>query len=87
MELYRRQGYHLSGSAVLVVLVQVTLSVVGVDQPPQLSVQGQVGHVVRGKHQQVEGLLPPADLFLVGGGGGGLGSRAEGSETPPLCNT
>ena len=66
VELYRRHGYHLGGSTVLVVLVQVTLSVVGIDQPSQLPVQGQVGHVVRGEHQKVEGLLPPADLLLVG---------------------
>ena len=80
MELYRRHGYHPGGGTVLVVLVQVTLSVVGVDQPPQLSVQGQVGHVVGGEHQQVEGLLPPADLLLVGGGKG----RAVESQVTPL---
>ena len=56
--------HHLRGGAVLVLVVQVTMSVVGLDEAPQPAVQGQVRHVIRSKHQQVVGLLPPADFLL-----------------------
>lgn len=64
-EFHHGSSYHLSGSAVLVAVIEVALAVVGLHQAPQPAVQGQVGDVVRGKHQQVVGLLPPADLVLL----------------------
>lgn len=57
-------SYHLGGATVLILLIHVALPIMGLDQPPQLTVQGQVRHIVCGKHQQVEGLLPPAYPFL-----------------------
>lgn len=59
--------YHDCGGAVFVALIEVTLSVMGVDQACQPAVQGQVRNVVRGKHQQVVGFFPPANLVLLTG--------------------
>ena len=56
--------HHLVGRRVLVGLVQVTLAVMRLHQAPQLSVQRDVGHVVRGEHQQVQRVLSPANLLL-----------------------
>lgn len=56
--------HHLVGGSVLVGLIQVALAVVRLHQAPQLSVQRDVGHVVRREHQQVQRVLSPADLLL-----------------------
>lgn len=60
----RRGTDHLGRGAVLVAVVEVTLSVVGFNEASQLTVQSEVRHVVSGKHQEVVGLLPPAYLLL-----------------------
>lgn len=55
---------HLGRGAVLVVVVEVTLSVVGFNEASEPTVQSEVRHVVSGKHQEVVGLLPPTYLRL-----------------------
>lgn len=47
----------------------------GLHQPPQLPIQGYVGHIIRGEHQQVRRLLTPANLLL---------GESKPSETQPL---
>lgn len=56
--------YHYCGSAVLVLGIEVTAPVMGVDEASQPAVQSEVGDVVRGEHQQVVGFFPPAYLVL-----------------------
>lgn len=56
--------HQLAGRAVLVGFIQVALAIVGLHQPPQLPIQGYVGHIIRGEDQQVRCLLTPADLLL-----------------------
>lgn len=56
--------HQLAGCAVLVGFIQVALAVVGLHQPPQLPIQGYVGHIIRCEDQQVRCLLTPADLLL-----------------------
>lgn len=58
-------SHHLCGGAVLVPVIEVALSVVGLDEASQPAVQSQVGDVVCGEHQQVVGLLSPTDLRLL----------------------
>lgn len=58
-------SHHRCGSTVLVLVIEVTLSVMGVDEASQPAVQGQVRHVICGKHQQVVGFLPPAYSLLL----------------------
>lgn len=57
-------SHHLRGGAVLVPVIEVALSVVGLDEASQPAVQCQVGDIVCGEHQQVVGLLSPTDLRL-----------------------
>lgn len=56
--------HQLAGCAVLVGFIQVALAIMGLHQPPQLPIQGYVGHVIRCEDQQVRRLLTPADLLL-----------------------
>lgn len=56
--------YHLRGSAVLIHVIEVTLSIMGPDEASQPAIQSEVRHVVCGKHQQVVGLLSPTYLLL-----------------------
>lgn len=55
---------HLCRSAVLAVVVKVTLSIVGFNEASEPPIQSEVRHVISGEHQEVVGLLPPADLLL-----------------------
>lgn len=55
---------HLCRSAVLAVVVKVTLSIVGFNEASEPPVQSEVRHVIGGEHQEVVGLLPPAYLLL-----------------------
>lgn len=55
---------HLCRSTVLAVVVKVTLSVVGLNEASEPPIQSEVRHVIRGEHQEVVGLLPPAYLLL-----------------------
>lgn len=56
--------HHLVGCSVLVGFVQVALAIVRLHQAPQFSVECDVGHVIRCEDQQVQGILPPANLLL-----------------------
>lgn len=56
--------YHYCGSAVFVLGIKVTPSVMGLDEASQPAVQSEVGDVVRREHQQVVGFFPPAYLVL-----------------------
>lgn len=55
---------HPGRGTVLIVVVEVTLSIVGFDEASEPPVQSEVRHVVSGKHQEVVGLLPPTYLLL-----------------------
>lgn len=69
-ELNSREGsssYHLCGSAVLIIVIEVTLSIVGLDEASQPAVQSKVRYIVCGEHQQVVGLLSPTYLLLFTG--------------------
>lgn len=59
-----RSTDHLCRGAVLAVVVEVTLSVVGFDQASEPPVQSEMRHVVGGEHQEVVGLLSPTYLLL-----------------------
>jgi len=69
-----RSSYHLCRGAVLVLVVEVTPAVVGLDETPEPAVQSEMRHVIGGEHQQVGGLFPPTDFLL-------LNSTAAGSES------
>lgn len=49
--LYFQSSYHLCGSAVLVVVIEVTLSVVGMNKTTEPAVQSEVRYIVCGEHQ------------------------------------
>lgn len=57
-------SHHPVRCSVLVGIAQVALAIVWLHEAPQLPIQRDVGHVVRGEHQQVQGILAPADLLL-----------------------
>lgn len=61
---FRGSTDHLCRGAVLAVVVQVTLPVVGLDQASEPPVQSEMRHVVGGEHQEVVGLLSPSYLLL-----------------------
>ena len=46
------------------VVLQVTLSVVGQHDAPQLAVAGKMEASIGGEHQQPGDIVPPADLVL-----------------------
>lgn len=60
--------HHLIRCGVLVGIVQVALAIMWLYQAPQLPIQRNVWHIIRGEHQQVQRILPPADLLLVNRG-------------------
>lgn len=63
--MYFSSSYHLCGRTVLILLIEVTESIVGLDEAPQPAIQSEVWHVVCGEHEQVVGFLPPSDLALL----------------------
>lgn len=60
----RLEPYHLSGGAVFILVVEVTQSVVRLDQASQSAVQSQVRNIICGEHQQVVGFFSPAYFIL-----------------------
>lgn len=50
----------------MVVTAHVTLPIIGLDDACQPSIQGNMGLGISGKHQQVGGIIPPANLLLFG---------------------
>ena len=48
----------------MVVIAHMTLPVIGLDDACQPSIQRYMGLGISGKHQQVGGIIPPANLLL-----------------------
>lgn len=49
----------------MVVTAHMTLPIVGLDDACQPSIQRYMGLGISGKHQQVGGIIPPANLLLL----------------------
>lgn len=48
----------------MVVIAHMTLPIIGLDDACQPSIQRYMGLGISGKHQQVGGIIPPANLLL-----------------------
>lgn len=48
----------------MVVTAHMTLPIIGLDDACQPSIQRYMGLGISGKHQQVGGIIPPANLLL-----------------------
>lgn len=57
--------YHSGGHAVHIVGVQVALSVVGMHDSSESSVQSHMGFGIGGENQEVGSTWTPADLLLI----------------------
>ena len=49
----------------MVVTAHMTLPIIGLDNACQPSIQRYMGLGISGKHQQVGGIIPPANLLLL----------------------
>lgn len=49
----------------MVVTANVALPIIGLDNACQPSIQCNMGLGISGKHQQVGGIIPPANLLLL----------------------
>lgn len=60
-----QESHHGSGGRVMVVTANVALPIIGLDNACQPSIQRNMGLGISGKHQQVGGIIPPANLLLL----------------------